>query len=649
MKIPLHVLIVEDSEDDLLLLVRELRRGDYDVEYTRVETPATMRSALDRQSWDIVISDYTMPAFNALEALKILQHDRRDIPFIIVSGTIGEETAVAAMKAGAQDYILKGSLVRLVPAVERELREAADRKRRHSAEQALALSEDRFKTLCSAAPLGIFHCDAGGKNVYVNPLWQQISGLSVAESLGEVWLQGIHPDDLDRASESWQQTAVRQQSWTSEHRLLTPQGETRWVRTLVSPMYSAQGEFLGHVGTVENITEKKQLETQFLRAQRLESLGTMASGIAHDLNNVLTPIMGIVELLPLQIGNMDAQTQMLVQILDESTQRGAGLVKQILSFTRGVEGKPTTTQVSHLLREVYNIIHQTFPKNIRLSMELLPDLWTIVADTTLLHQVLMNLCVNARDAMPEGGILTIGAENLTIDENYARMNLDARVGDYVVVTIADTGTGIPPEILDRIFDPFFTTKEIGKGTGLGLATVLGIVKSHHGSIDIHSEVGKGTLFKVYLPATATTQAAPSPISAEPQLGHGETILVVDDEVAVRDITKATLAAYNYNAIVASDGIEAIAIYAQHQQKISLVLLDLMMPALDTPTLIRTLHRLNPQVRIIAMSGLATNELVKKTLAEGVCAFLAKPFTAPELLTLLHRFCLDTALKFDINQ
>jgi two-component system, cell cycle sensor histidine kinase and response regulator CckA len=640
MKTPLQVLIVEDSEDDMLLLVRELQRGGYDVNYTRVETPATMQAALDRQSWDIVISDYTMPAFNALEALKILQN-RSDLPFIIVSGTIGEETAVAAMKAGAQDYILKGNLTRLVPAVERELREAEDRQRRHSAEQALALSEDRFKTLCGAAPLGIFHCDAQGKNVYVNPRWQQISGLSAAESLGEVWLQAIHPEDFDLASESWQATLAQQQSWTSEHRLLTPQGETRWVRTLVSPMYSTQGEFLGHVGTVENITEKKQLETQFLRAQRLESLGTMASGIAHDLNNVLTPIMGIVELLPLQIPNIDKQTQMLLQILDESTQRGAGLVKQILSFTRGVEGKPTQTQVSHLLREVYNIIHQTFPKNIRLSTELPQDLWAIAADATLLHQVFMNLCVNARDAMPDGGTLTIRAENLTIDEHYAKMNLDLSIGDYVAITIADTGTGIVPEILDRIFDPFFTTKEIGKGTGLGLATVLGIVKSHQGSIDIHSEIGKGTQFKVYLPATATTQVEPSIVNAQPQSGRGELILVVDDEVAIQDITKATLTAYNYNVITASDGIEAIAMYAQHKQEISIVLLDLMMPALDSSTLIRTLFRLDPQVRIIAMSGLATNESVKKVMNEGICAFLAKPFTAPELLNLLQRFCIAT--------
>jgi two-component system, cell cycle sensor histidine kinase and response regulator CckA len=640
MNSPLRVLIVEDSEDDVLLVLRELRRGGYEVAHTHVETPATMQDALEQNAWDIVISDYTMPAFNALDALQILQIKQLDVPFLIVSGTIGEETAVAAMKAGAQDYLLKGNLARLVPAVERELREAQERQKRHSAEQALAISEDRFQTLCTSAPLGIFHSDAGGKNVYINPRWQEISGLSVEESLGDIWLQAIHPDDRQLAIESWQQTLSQRENWVSEHRLLTPQGETRWVRALVSPMYSSEGQFLGHVGTAEDITEKKQLEAQFLRAQRLESLGTMASGIAHDLNNVLTPILGIVELLPLKVPNMDEQTQQLLQILSTNTHRGADLVKQILSFARGVEGKPTSTQVSHLLWDISKIIRQIFPKTIEISVDLPQGLWLIAADATALHQVFMNLCVNARDAMPNGGLLSITAENLEIDEHYARMHLDAKVGSYLAVTIADTGIGIPHNILDRIFDPFFTTKEIGKGTGLGLSTVLGIVKSHRGWIDVQSEVNQGTQFKVYLPSTEEAEVE-TVVNTEPPLGQGELILIVDDEVAVQEITQATLEAHHYSVITASDGIEAIALYAEHRDKISVVLMDLMMPELDSVTVIRTLSKLNPQIQIIAMSGLATHESVAKTMGAGVQAFLAKPFTALELLNLLPALCSKT--------
>jgi two-component system, cell cycle sensor histidine kinase and response regulator CckA len=638
MHIPLGVLIVEDSEDDALLVLRSLHRGGYEVNHLRVETPVAMQVALENQPWDIVISDYTMPVFNAMEALKLLQDLHLDIPFIIVSGTIGEETAVAAMKAGAQDYLLKGNLTRLVPAVERELREAADRQRRHQAEQALAVSEDRFKALCASAPLAIFQCDAEGRIVYVNPLGQEISGFSLEDCLGDGWIEAIHPDDRLAVMESWQQTMVQRRHGVSEHRILTPQGKVRWVRVLVSPMDLSQGEFLGYVGTLENITEKKQLEAQFLRAQRLESLGTMASGIAHDLNNILTPIIGIVQLLPMKITNLDESSQRLLKILNESTHRGANLVKQILSFTRGIEGKPTQTQISHLLWEVHNIIQQTFPSSIELVPEIPQDLWLIPADATLLHQVFMNLCVNARDAMPNGGRLSIVAENKVIDQNYVRRHLDTQVGDakpgaYVRVAITDNGTGIPPEVLDRAFDPFFTTKEMGKGTGLGLSTVLGIVKSHQGFINLCSEVGEGTRFKVYLPAVENPLFQAT-VDHQPRRGQGELILVVDDEVAIQTVTKATLEAHQYRAMTASDGIEAIALYAEHQHQIAVVLLDMMMPTLDSATIIRTLHRLNPQVKIITMSGLISRESID---AETVQGFLAKPFTTQELLNLLSEF------------
>jgi two-component system, cell cycle sensor histidine kinase and response regulator CckA len=255
----------------------------------------------------------------------------------------------------------------------------------------------------------------------------------------------------------------------------------------------------------------------------------------------------------------------------------------------------------------------------------------------LLHQVLMNLCVNARDAMPDGGIISILAENIEIDQNYAKMNLDAEIGSYVMVTIADTGMGIPPEIVDRIFDPFFTTKDIGKGTGLGLSTVLGIVKSHRGFINVYSELGNGTRFSVYLPATEASDIETN-INTEPPLGRGELILVVDDEIAVREVTQATLESHGYTTITANDGIEAIALYAERKQEISVVLLDLMMPSLDAATTIRTLYKLNSQIKILAMSGLATNEAVAKAMSEGVKGFLAKPFTAPELLNMLFPLC-----------
>jgi signal transduction histidine kinase len=285
-----------------------------------------------------------------------------------------------------------------------------------------------------------------------------------------------------------------------------------------------------------DITEKKQLEAHFLRAQRVERLGTLASGIAHDLNNILSPMLMGAQLLPLKFPDVNDQTRQMIKTIETSAQRGAGLVKQILSFARGVEGKRVSLQMNHLLLEIRKIIQQTLPKSIDIHADISPDLWMILGDVTQMHQVFMNLCVNARDAMPEGGVLQINAENLLLDEQYARMHLDANVGPYVVVTVTDTGTGIPPDILHRIFDPFFTTKEIGKGTGLGLSAVLGIVKSHGGFVDVQSEVNKGSTFKVYLPASPST-ALPTNEHLELLLGQQELILVVDDEAAIRESTQ----------------------------------------------------------------------------------------------------------------
>ncbi|MHC5594650.1 MAG: hybrid sensor histidine kinase/response regulator, partial [Nostoc sp.] len=383
------------------------------------------------------------------------------------------------------------------------------------------------------------------------------------------------------------------------------------------------------------ITEKKHLEAQLFRAQRLESIGTLASGIAHDLNNILTPILAGAQLLTLKFPDADERTRHLLEILEINARRGADLVKQVLSFARGVEGKRITLQLKHLIVEVAKILKETFPKSIEISTDVPQDLWMVSGDSTQLHQVLMNLCVNARDAMANGGSLSISAENLVIDENYARMNLEAKEGTYTVITICDTGVGIPREILDRIFEPFFTTKDVGQGTGLGLSTVLGIIKSHGGFVNVYSEPGSGTSFKVYLPAVEGMETL-SPEHLPPQIGNGELILVVDDEVAIQEITRTSLEAHNYKTLIASDGIEAIALYAKNMDKINVVLMDIMLPSLDGLTAIRTLQKINPQVRIIASSGLMSDNKLSAVAAIGVNTFLSKPYTVNELLLSLEK-------------
>jgi PAS domain S-box-containing protein len=478
----------------------------------------------------------------------------------------------------------------------------------------------------------IYVHDLDNRVLYWNQAAEKLYDCPADEIIGEDWRQLLMPNSLAEI-----EATPLTGTWQGEIAKRTQMGKEIMVMSRRSVMLDDAGKIKSFLTVDTDITEKKQLEAQFLRAQRLESLGMLAGGIAHDLNNVLTPIIGIVQLLPIKINNLDLQTKKLLEILDESAHRGANLVKQILSFTRGVEGKTSNVQVGHLLAETQKIIQETFPKNIEFSIDLPANLWLTSADATLLHQVFMNLCVNARDAMPKGGSLQITAENLEIDENYARMNLEANIGSYIVITIADTGMGIPPEILDRIFDPFFTTKDIGKGTGLGLSTVIGVIKSHQGFINVYSEVGKGTQFKIYLVAT-DDETIESVVKPQPLFGRDELILIVDDELAIQAVTKATLETHGYRTLLANDGIEAIALYAERKQEISAVLLDMMMPSLDSVTVIRTLSKLNPQVQIIAMSGLSTNESIAKMTKEGVKAFLAKPFTAAELLQPLALIC-----------
>lgn len=422
--------------------------------------------------------------------------------------------------------------------------------------------------------------------------------------------------------------------WEGELKKVTKEGKTllvasRW--TLVRDQ-KQQPKSILVVNT--DITEKKQLEAQFLRSQRLESLGTLAGGIAHDLNNVLAPILLTAQLLGMKIS--DESTQRKLKLIEKNAKRGSSMVKQVLAFARGMEGKHVPLQVGHILREIEQVAKQTFPKSIDIYSDIsTSDLWTVSADPTQLHQVFMNLCINARDAMPNGGTLRIFAENLVIDENETRSNIDAKAGPYVVVTVCDTGTGIPPEIIDLIFDPFFTTKEVGKGTGLGLSTTLGIIKNHRGFINVSSQLGKGSQFKIFLPATQETKVMRlgSDLLKLP-CGKGELILVVDDEVGICESTQTMLESCAYRVLTASNGIEAIALYSKNQQEISAVLIDMMMPSMDGLTCIRTLQAINPQVKIIVMSGLASRGVMAKAMSLGIQSFLPKPFTCEELINTL---------------
>ena len=460
---------------------------------------------------------------------------------------------------------------------------------------------------------------------------EQIYGWQAAEVIGLKTTIEIFQKDSDRVDMTPLELLLQQGTWQGELSKLTKAGKEVIVESRCSLVRDGAGNPKSILSVETDITAKKLLEQQFFRVQRLESLGTLASGIAHDLNNILTPILGAAQLLPLTLPTLNDRNQRLLNMLVDSSKRGSSLVKQILTFAKGIDGKPTMLQVRHILAEIISVARQTFPKSIDINLNLdSEDLWMVCVDATQIHQVLMNLFVNARDAMPDGGAITATARNIMLDESYVALHPHVSAGAYIVMTIADTGIGMNSETIDRIFDSFFTTKE--SGTGLGLSTVMGIIKAHGGFITVQSIIDKGSSFKIYIPAVKT-QIEEQPDSV-PEIfdGKGRLVLIIDDELSIREVTRDSLEVYNYHTMLASDGVEALTLYAQNWQRIAVVMVDMMMPQLDTPSVIQALQAINPAVKIIIMSGSASNEGIVELY--GLRAFLTKPFTTIDMMHAL---------------
>ncbi len=484
-------------------------------------------------------------------------------------------------------------------------------------------------TLLDQAHDAIFVRDLDGHIRYWSQGAERVYGWTAEEMIGRTADDILYGEDISQLTNAMSAT-IQKEKWDGELRQLTKDGREVIVEGHWALVCDAQGNPKSILSINSDITEKKKLEAQFLRAQRLESIGTLASGIAHDLNNILSPILMGTQILQMKL--KDEQSHRLITLMESNAQRGAEMVKQVLSFAKGVSGRRVILQPKHLIREIVRIAEETFPKSIHIEQQLADDLWTVIGDATQLHQVLLNLCVNARDAMPRGGTLSISAGNRQLDNLYARTLKGANPGNFVVITIADTGVGIPPEIIDRIFDPFFTTKESGQGTGLGLATVQGIVANYGGFVIVESTLGAGTKFEVYFPAHDV--ANQKPISEhESQLpgGAGEMILVIDDEVAVREMTRTVLEAFGYRTLTADNGATALGVFASHKSEVRLVITDLMMPIMDGMATIRALRNMNPGIRIVATSGLANSANVAELNKFGIEAFLEKPYNADTLL------------------
>ncbi|MCK6550344.1 PAS domain S-box protein [Myxococcota bacterium] len=502
-------------------------------------------------------------------------------------------------------------------------------------------AEERLRelaTLLDKAQDAIVVRDLEQRILYWNRGAERLYGWTTAEAVGRKITELVYRDIT--AFQSAVVANLTHGEWMGELEQVTKDGRTITVESRWTLVRDAHGRPTSTLTINTDVSEKKRLEQQFLRAQRMESVGTLAGGIAHDLNNVLAPILMSVSML--RDGEEDPSRLEDLASIEGCAQRGADMIRQLLSFARGVDGRRVKLDLARIAQEVQRIVRDTFPKNITFRLTVPPALWEVEADGTQMHQLLTNLCVNARDAMPQGGTLRVTLGHVVLDEVYAGMNVDSRPGPYVVLEVEDTGTGMPPDVVDRIFEPFFTTKPVGKGTGLGLSTVHAIVRSHHGFIHVYSEVGKGTRFKIYLPADAPEGAADIALAEQAMVprGNGELVLVVDDEEPIRSVAKRTLERFGYRVLLAAHGAEAVSLYAQHKGEIAVVLTDMTMPVMDGPATIVALRSMDPRVRIIGSSGLDANGNVAKAVDAGIQLFVPKPYTAETLLRMLRKVLQD---------
>ena len=677
-----RVLIVDDKEENLYYLQALLGGHGCAVDTARHGAEALVKARMAPP--DVVVSDLLMPVMDGYTLLRHWKSDPRlkRVPFIVYTATYTEaEDERLALNLGADAFILKPAepetfLARLrevqsaqaaavpvqpkMPAGDenallkvysetliRKLEEKTlqlehanqtlqeDIARRKQVEEQLRESEEQLRATFEQAAVGIAHVSPDGRFLRVNDKLCDITGYARAELVAKTFLQLTLPEDRAEGDTARIAMLAREQdTFTSEKRYRHKRGDIFWGNVVTTLLRDAAGAPKYFISVVADITERKKLEEQFLRAQRLESIGTLAGGIAHDLNNLLTPVLMGVGLI--KLGPVSENNARVLDTIERSARRGTELLKQVLSFARGVAGERVAVHPGLVIREIEGMMRNTFPKNIVFEAVIAKDVWSVSGDPTQLNQVLLNLCVNARDAMPDGGKLGIVAHNAEVDAQFAALNRGATPGRYLVLEVTDTGSGISRENINRIFDPFFTTKESGKGTGLGLSTTLGIVRSHGGFLNVQSELGQGTTFSVYLPAAqeaASVVAPPAEARALPR-GHGELVLVVDDEANVAGITRDTLEAFGYRVLTAGDGAQAVALYAAHRQEVAVVLTDMMMPVMDGIALAAALRRIDPDVRIIGTSGLNSHADAARGAVAGMEHFIAKPFTAEALLRIV---------------
>jgi PAS domain S-box-containing protein len=646
MENPINVLHLEDDPADAELVQAKLATSGLTCHITKVKKKEQFETALRTGAPDIVLADYRLPMYDGMSALRLVKEVCPEVPFIFVSGAMGEETAIEALTHGATDYVLKQNLSRLGQAVQRALTEARDRRQRRQAERALAEGEVKMRTILDSVDEGFIVVDREYRILAANRAFCTMANRSAEQVKGQTCHAILYHADRP-CHDTGRPCPVRHTLETGEPNFVTHSykdefGTQHVLELKTYPIFDASGTVTSVIETITNVTETKSLQKQLRRAQKMEAIGTLAGGIAHDFNNILFPVISLSEML-LKDFPPTSQEHEALQIIHQAGKRGAELVKQILAFSRQSAGNKIPSRLQPILKELVKLIRSTIPSNILISDDIQKDCGLVVADPIQIHQIVMNLVTNAYHAVePEGGQISIRLREIDLADDQLVGQLIA-AGRYAELTVSDTGCGIDPSVMDKIFEPYFTTKAQGKGSGLGLSTVYGIVKEHNGEINVCSEVGTGTTFTVHLPLMSAVGVA-MPVEPARSLSLGdERILVVDDDATIALVEKRMLERLGYRVTSRSSSLEALEVFAAAPDAVDLVLTDMTMPNLTGDQLAKAMMAIRKDIPVIICTGFSERIDRGKASAMGVKGFLMKPITLNDMASMV-RSALDTVKK-----
>jgi hypothetical protein len=625
----LRILVLEDAPSDAELIVRALKQSGFQCDITLVDTERDYTAALD-PSLDIILADFNIRGFHAPDALAILRERNLDVPFIVVSGSIGEETAVAMLTAGASDYLLKDRLTRLGQAVQRAMEERRLRQAKREADEALILAEEQMRVAVEGSKVGIWEANVRTGAVRWSEMLEALHGLPPGSFRGtlEAVFECIEPADRAHVEKSIKTAMLKRSEKSITYRTKWPDGSIHWIDASGRMFYDGSGQPVRAAGIGIDVTERVRLEEQYRQAQKMEAVGQLAGGIAHDFNNLLTAIEGYAMLLAESLDH-DSPHQAYLAEIQRAAERATGLTRQLLAFSRRQILEPRVLDLRESIRSIEPLLKRLIGEHIDVVVSAARDAGRVKADPGQIEQVILNLALNARDAMPDVGQLYLEVSAASLDHADARHGASIVPGQYTRLTIRDTGSGMDAATAGRIFEPFFTTKPKGKGTGLGLSTVYGIVKQSGGYIWVETEPGKGATFSVYLPRLDAPLEPTVRRQTAGSLEGSETVLVVEDEESVRSLVRKVLERRGYKVLIAGTPKEAFDLSAEHAD-ISLIITDVVLPQMSGRTLADALISRNPSLRVLFMSGYTDDAIVDRGVLDEGIPFLQKPFT-PEAL------------------